>query len=76
MEDKEFILVCSSGSKDECYKEWKALKLKDEAKIAKMILYQGDKTSNKEFIEDFPEDVFEHVYFQGYLASSINDCHI
>ena len=50
VENKEFILVCDSGSKDECYKEWKALKLKDEAKINRMILYQGDKKSNKAFI--------------------------
>ena len=40
-----------------------------------MILYQGDKKSNKSFYKENSDDVFNHVYDHGRLASKINECH-
>ena len=55
-------MVCHSDSKEEVYAKWKALKTKECEKFKQMILFQGDKKSNKDFKEDYSDDVFDHVY--------------
>jgi len=60
--NKEFILVCYSKSKEEVLEKWKKLKTKECEKFKQMILFQGDKKSNKEFKDDYPDEVFDHVY--------------
>ena len=44
------------------------MSVKEEKKIKQMILYQGDKQSNKDFKEENSDDIFDHVYFQAHLA--------